>query len=223
MKFKTYRIIDLTMLCVLAFGIEIMTTALMNSIIPMGFSFYPVIGLFITVVAITRWKYRGLVVIPFNALANFIASVYMCKAQDYDITRLIITMLSNLSAIVILLWYKKKGVKDTFNGLNGYLLSCGSIILTNIIGVLLISIIMGIVRSGSLNLSISSIAEAMFLNAYTHVFAYVILLLGTYIFNSNGVIVDVKAKMLQDKKDRENEMKYYKNINKDTSDNKNEI
>lgn len=224
MKFKTYRIIDLTMLCVLAFGIEIMTTAVVNSIIPGGFSFYPVIGLFMTVVAVTRWKYRGLVVIPFNALANYIACVYMCKAIDYDILRLFVTMFSNLSAMIILVWYKNKGIKETYKGIANYSLSCGSIILTSLVGVLLISIILGIARSQSLNLAISDIASAVFTIAYTHVFAYVILLLGVFIFNSMDILVDVKEKLIQMKRDRENESKYYTNINtNDSIENKNEI
>lgn len=222
MKFKTYRIIDLTMLCVLAFGIEMMTTTVVNSIIVGGFSFYPIIGLFITVVAVTRWKYRGLVVIPFNALANYIASVYLCKAIDYDIVRMFVTMISSASAMIILIWYKFKSIQGTYKDMTQFLLACGSIILTNICVVLLVSIILGIARSHSLNLAISDIASAVFTLAYTHVFAYVILLLGVYIFKSMGILVDVKEKMIQLKRDRENEDKYYKNISTVDSNNKNE-
>lgn len=217
------------MLCALAFGIEIMATTVINRVIPglysitnddgtisvldkLDFLFYPVIGLFITVVAITRWKWRGIYVIPANALGYYIAARFICDSTVIGVKDVILTIISNCACIIIMLWFSKIKTKELYDDGNKTSLMLLAIIGINIVSIVIFTLIINIVSGIPFATAISSVAPTTLSAVLMHLFAYVILFLGVFVFRSMGLLVDAKQKLLDMKKDRDNEAKYYLNL-----------
>ena len=79
MKLKTYRVVDLAMISILAFGIELLTTLCVNMFIP-NIRPFPVIGMLLALVAITRWGWIGIDK-PMIGLAFYSQWLQHCRWQ----------------------------------------------------------------------------------------------------------------------------------------------
>lgn len=210
MKLKTYRVVDLAMISILAFGIELLTTLCVNMFIP-NIRPFPVVGLLLTLVAITRWGWIGIIVIPINTLANFIMGRFAIPAinyrQSYDWLSFLFTMIATASSMVALIWYKKKGIKKIYKDKITTINMVGTIILTNLIMCVMYSAF-GNVISGGIVSATDFGARVLGMLLY-NAFGYVILLIGTLLLSRQDVLYDVKTRLIEQKEDRENERKYY--------------
>ncbi len=102
MSFKKYMCIDLLMLSVIGIGLEALCTFFVN----MTYGACPtaVISFLITYIAIIRWGYKGLIVIPFCALGNLIGGQFIVidRVQyDWKILLSVILGLSTFSLNLI--------------------------------------------------------------------------------------------------------------------------
>lgn len=81
MSLKKYMCIDLLMLCTIGIVLEALGTFFVNY---MYVGAYPtvVISLLISLLAIVRWGWKGLIVIPFCALGNFIGGQFFVFKQS---------------------------------------------------------------------------------------------------------------------------------------------
>lgn len=221
MKFKTYRLIDLIILCVLAFLLELATTYVENCFVQ-RISPYPVLGLLITMVAITRWGIRGAVVIPFNVLGNFIAGKFLIPSmtcrETFDLVWVICTFISNCTALLLIPIYNKRGqkrcLKDFGSIFSLLFILIGINLVVNVISRLIVNLAVAD-DFGKIGQMIGATFVAMILYS---AFAYLALLVGVPILNSQGVICDVKQKLLDQKHEKEAELKYYKEITSSTKD-----
>lgn len=210
MKFKTYRIIDLLILCILSFAIELLTTPCVNLFIPTIRPF-PVLGLLLTLVAVTRWGLLGIIVVPFNTLANFLMGRFVLNAINYratyDLSSFIFTMISTLAVLVSFLWYKKKGTRELYKDYGSMLGMLGTIVLVNLLVCVLYSLIGSLMSGGNFSLD-DFWARCLGMLLY-NVFGYLALLVGTFILSKQEVLADVKEKLLKKKEEQENEKQYY--------------
>ncbi len=210
MKFKTYRVIDLLILCILAFGIELLTTPCVNLFVPTIRPF-PVLGLLLTLVAVTRWGLLGIIVVPFNTLANFLMGRFVLNAinyrASYDFLSFIFTMIATLSALIALLWYKKKGNRGLYKDYGSMLGMIGTIVLVNLLICVLYSAVGNSINGGSFSLDdFGARCLGMFLY---NAFGYIALLIGTFILSRQDVLCNVKERLLEKKEERDNESQYY--------------
>lgn len=210
MKLKTYRVVDLAMISILAFGIELLTTLCVNMFIP-NIRPFPVIGMLLALVAITRWGWIGIIVIPINTLANFIMGRFAIPAinyrQTYDWLSFLFTMVATLSVTVELVWYKNKGIKNIYKDKITTVNMVGTIILTNLIICVMYSALGNLISGGSF--SIKDFGARVLGMLLYNAFGYVILLVGTLLLAKQDVLYDVKTRLIEQKEDRENERKYY--------------
>ena len=210
MKLKTYRIVDLIMISALAFGIELLTTLCVNMFIP-NIRPFPVLGMLMALVAITRWGWIGIIVIPINTLANFIMGRFAIPAinyrESYDLVSFLVTMLSSTSSLIALIWYKVKGIKNLYKDKIATVNMVGTIILANLIICVMYSVLGNIISGGSF--SIKDFGARVLGMLLYNAFGYVILLVGTLLLAKQDVLYDVKTRLIEQKEDRENERKYY--------------
>lgn len=211
MKFKTYRRLDLIILAVLAFGVELMATFAANAFVH-GIRPFPVVGMLLTLVAITRWGWRGIIIIPINALANLIigrfAIVSINYRDTYDFLSYLVSVISTSSILVAFLWFKNKGQKEIFKDKGTLLLMLGSTIIINLILCVLFSSTYYLI-DGTSTLSPKSIGARFLGMALYNSFGYVVLILGAFILSSQGVMNDAKQSLIEKKQEKINEDLYY--------------
>lgn len=210
MKLKTYRIVDLIMISALAFGIELLTTLCVNMFIP-NIRPFPVLGMLMALVAITRWGWIGIIVIPINTLANFIMGRFAIPAinyrESYDLVSFLVTMLSSTSSLIALIWYKVKGIKNLYKDKIATVNMVGTIIFTNLVICVLYSALGNIISGGSITLNDFG-ARVLGMLLY-NAFGYLVLLLGSLLLARQDVFYDVKTRLIEARDERENERKYY--------------
>ena len=210
MKLKTYRIVDLIMISALAFGIELLTTLCVNMFIP-NIRPFPVLGMLMALVAITRWGWIGIIVIPINTLANFIMGRFAIPAinyrESYDLVSFLVTMLSSTSSLIALIWYKVKGIKNLYKDKIATVNMVGTIIFTNLVICVLYSALGNIISGGSITLKDFG-ARVLGMLLY-NAFGYLVLLLGSLLLARQDVFYDVKTRLIEARDERENERKYY--------------
>lgn len=81
MSLKKYMCIDLIMLCIIGILLEALGTFFVNY---MYVGAYPttIVSLLITLLAIIRWGWKGLIVIPFCAVGSFIGGQFLLIKHD---------------------------------------------------------------------------------------------------------------------------------------------
>lgn len=212
MKFKTYRIIDLIMLIILAFGLELLTTWLTNSF--MGtIRPYPVMGLLITLIVVSRWGPIGLIVVPFSAFGNYISGHFMLRTEKfremYNWIYFILANISNLSAGISLLFYKKKNQNEILKDTGSCIKLIISICIINYVANIITSLFLAIVTS---NIEGSTFGTILYTQLFWNVVGYVVLFIGFFILRKQEIFFNVKEKVLENKKERNDEIKYYNDI-----------
>lgn len=212
MKFKTYRMIDLIMLIILAFGLELLTTYVTNSFLG-TIRPYPVMGLLITLIAVSRWGKVGLIVIPFSALGNYISGHFMLRTvkfrEMYNWIYFIFANISNLAASVSLLFYKKKNQSEIIKDSGSCIKLIISICIINYVANIITSLFLALVTS---NLELSTFGTILYTQLFWNVVGYVVLFIGFMILRKQEVCFNVKEKLLEVQKERIDENKYYNDI-----------
>lgn len=109
MSIKKYMCIDLLMLSVIGIGLETLCTFFVNYM-TVGACPTAVISFLITYVAIIRWGYKGLIVIPFCALGNMIGGQFIViDLVQYD-WKILLSVMIGLSTFALnLIPYHKWG------------------------------------------------------------------------------------------------------------------
>ena len=220
MKFKTYRRLDLLIIAILSFGMELLATYLTNNFLP-TIAPYPVVWLLLVLVAITRWGPEGLIVAPFSVLGNFISGKFMIPQKilrnSYDLLW-IVGILYISSLVSALLLYKKNGWKQytskasSILGLDAIIIAFALILTT--LGMILYNLIIGT------KLNFAGIGQLLYSTLLYGSVGYVVLVLGSLVLRSQGVLVNVKEKMISERNERKNEEKYYSTIKKTDDENK---
>ena len=199
MKFKTYRIIDIIILIVFAFGLEILCTWLENSFLG-RIRPYPVLGLLFTFIAVSRWGWIGLIVAPFNALGNFIAGRFMLRTTDirstYTFLMLCLATISNLTISITYLIKQKKNISKNYHLIFDCMSDAFQIILINFLvnSILyyLRSLMVGIQSQGFEGIGAVLLSQFLF-----NFVSYLVLVVALPILGNQGTLDNVKKKLLR--------------------------
>lgn len=220
MKFKTYRRLDLLIIAILSFGMELLATYLTNNFLP-TIAPYPVVGLLLALVATTRWGLEGLIVAPFSVLGNFISGKFMIPQKilrdSYNLLW-IIGILYVSSLVSALLLYKKNGWKQYTSKISS-ILSLDAIIIVSSLTLTTLGMIFYNVIVGT-GLNFVGIGQLLYSTLLYGSVGYVVLILGSLVLKSQGVLVNVKEKMISECNERKNEEKYYSTVKKTDDENK---
>lgn len=220
MKFKTYRRLDLLIIAILSFGMELLTTYLTNNFLP-TIAPYPVVGLLLTFVAVTRWGVEGLIIVPFSVFGNFISGKFMIPQKilrdSYNLLW-IVGILYISSVVSALLLYKKKGWKH-FTSSSSSLLGLDAIIIGTALVLTTLGMVLFNLFAGT-KLNFAGVGQLLYSTLLYGSIGYAVLILGSLVLRSQGVLVNVKEKMITERNEVKNEEKYYSSIKKENNENK---
>ncbi len=210
MKFKTYRIMDLTVLSVLTFVIEMVATFCVNGFFH-GIRPFPVIGMLMTLISISRWGVLGVIMIPISVLANFLCGRFIIVAYNYrptyDLISVVISLLITSSVLIAFAWFKKYGRKETFKDIFTMFSLIGTTILISLgLSVLFSSINYFYQNVDNIAKDFGARVLGMFL--YNSC-SYIVLLIFTPLLAKQDVLIDVKKNLIDKKRERQNEDLYY--------------
>lgn len=154
------------------------------------------ISLLVLLVTTTRWGWKGLVPIPFLALAIVISGHFFIRnpnyRENYDWKLYIAIVISFLSMAINLLWMKKIGYKETFKKPLMMLALCS-------LDYLLVQL--------SLSLVFWMLTQKFLLLAFLmwNAFSYAILLVGCFVLSRQNILVDIKLSLLEREEERKQE------------------
>jgi len=187
-----YMVIDLTILSVIGFILEIFcvrfSAVVFNSPPAM------VISLLIVFIAVARWNLWGLVITPVLALGVFLGGnwiEYASLKAIYDWRYCLASMIGLLTTGVNVIWYKIFGTKKV---INGYALPC-VVFLNFLLFALVHWLSYDIITLGTSAYSISTF--------WSSLFGCFVLLVGSYVLRSQGILCNMKQKFIDDKKEFE--------------------
>lgn len=193
MSLKKYMIIDLSILCLISILLETLTTYLVNYMYVGAFP-TTVISLLLTFLAIARWGYKGLIVIPFCAVGNLIGGQFLVfKGVTYD-WRVFLSVMLGLASLSINLipfhrWKTNVVIK------NNYAL-CGMMI-GNIV-------LYELVRGISYSFILRGTSVHLLSNAWGYdVTAMVILFVMGFILKKQGTLYNFKDKIIAEREQAE--------------------
>lgn len=193
MKLKRYMIIDLSLLIGIGVIIEALGVFVFNKMLT-ATMITTAISLLIMMIAITRWRWKGLVVAPFLALATILSGRFFNPHLNYrglyNWQLYISTLGSLLSMAVNLLWFKYIDYRKTFKSIRLTLLLC------------LIDVGMSQL---SLSLLFLAFTGQFFMLGFLawNSFSFVILFVGVFCLRKQNVLIDIEA----DLKERSQEVK----------------
>lgn len=214
MKLSTYRILDLIMLLVLGIFGEAIGTYIVSISLPINTP-YCVVGMIVVIVAITRWKHYGLILIPFMSLANFITGKFFLVDSAsiyYTGFRYLYTTLSYIPVLLCFKFYQKNTPTSIFKhfGSNVSIATAISVLQWVILYVGNVLEVELIYSEGE---SVILARLAQFANVgFGIVFSYLLIIIFGFIFSSQNVLVDVKQNLIDTKKEKEAEREYYSNL-----------
>lgn len=195
--------IDLIILTVIGCIVEVLGNFVFNKML-IATMITTSISLLIMMVATFRWGWRGLLIAPILALATILSGRYInphvSYRQNYDWRLYLATLAQLLSLAVNLLWFKKgKDEQATSKKIQSLftlcLIDCGVSLLA---------------------LSLVYLATAfkflMFGFVIWNAFGYAILFVGAFILSRQGILVNVKKNLINQKVEREETENFKMNL-----------
>ena len=193
MSLKKYMVIDMVMLGLIGALLEGIG-ANASYFILAGHTPTTILSLLIMVLAITRWKWWGLILAPILALGNYIGGLSINGVEGYnqifEFRYYISVTIGLLGTGIILLFYKLIGQKKVTG--NNYILA-GICLVVFIVYELLRNALYWIIGGrymGVLNANLYDIV------------GLVVLMVGSIIIKYQGSLVNVKEKLIEDKKEQ---------------------
>lgn len=181
MSLKKYMLIDLLITGIIGmivefFGVYVFNKMIYATIIPYA------ISLLIMMIATTRWKSKGLILIPFLALSTILSGRFINPNEQFRAVynlELYISLVVSLGTFSLnYFWFnirKSKKIKETM----------GSLVILNIIDIVISTLMLVLVYY-----LLTSQNLIMAFPVWS-IFAYALLILGTCILFNQGVLVDV--------------------------------
>ncbi len=204
---KKYMIIDLSILAFFGIVVEMLALYLTGIFLVSAIPTF-CISILMIIIAITRWGYKGLIFCPIFAIAVFLSGKFLLRDESihfyYNIEMFIALFLGMFGCSITLLWYKKYNVKETFESIGKIIL----LTLLNITVVLIIQEVVFLISGQGTRIVASLIYDA---------FGIVLTIIGMWILKSQGVMINVKEKMLKDKKEQEEELEFEKKFSDELS------
>jgi hypothetical protein len=189
MSLKKYMLIDLLITGIIGiivefFGVFVFNKMIYATIIPYA------ISLLIMMISTTRWGNYGLILVPFLALSTVLSGKLINPTDSLKVFydwKLYLSLIVSLSTFSLnFCWFdykKKRKKKETMGSMAG--LACLDIVVATLMLVLVYYLLTG----------------NMFILAFPvwSLYGYAMLILGTCILFTQGVLVNVKNKFLEEK------------------------
>lgn len=213
-----YMISDLLILTIIGCILEFLCNWLLSGTPIMSGTPFAFLSFLILFLAIARWKLWGLIVIPFLSLATLLGGnmAMLTKIKDvysftYNWQFFISYSLSFLIMGINVLFYRK-GTKRIVTSTAKILgIAILDYLLVNILQIILYRLLVtgGIIERGHLlnslgNDEICAYSEG---GLIYNLYGFGILIIGIFIFRSQGVLCNAKEKLLDDKKELELNLK----------------
>ena len=189
MSLKKYMLIDLLITGIIGIVVEFLGVYVFNKMIYATIIPYAV-SLLVMMISTTRWGSWGLILVPFLALSTVLSGRLINPTEAlksfYD-WKLFISLFVSLSTFSLnYCWFdfkKKRKIQETMGSMAG--LACLDIVVATLMLVLVYYILTG----------------NMFILAFPvwGLYGYAMLILGTCILFTQGVLVNVKDKIIEDK------------------------
>ena len=189
MSLKRYMLIDLLITGIIGVIVEFLGVFVFNkmiyaTIIPFA------VSLLIMMISTTRWGSWGLILVPFLALSTVLSGKLINPTEtlkDFYDYKLYISLIFSLSTFSLnYCWFdfkRKRDMKETMGSMAG--LACLDIVVSTLMLVLVYYLLTG----------------NMFILAFPvwGLYGYAMLILGTCILFTQGALVNVKRKILEEK------------------------
>ena len=223
LSYKSYKILDLTVLIVFGFILEMIMTVAETRIVAQAIP-YTVVGLLFVTLAVVRWRYVGLITIPFYVLANFLAGRFFggttgqrdeLVKQSYDFVKVLAGFISYFAILYIPLLFKrrkKKGfvnIKDVFKNVS-------IVVVIYIVALGILEPMFKFIQYGGLYLNEYRLCWETIL-IYQALAAIITILLSGILYKQN-TLIDVKDSLLQKKNEKKYEREYYTKLSKETKE-----
>lgn len=210
MSLKKYMWIDLAMLAVIGFAMELLGVYFLNMLL-IAKIVTTVISTLIMFVAVFRWGYKGLILAPILASATIISGLWMNPRVDYrqyyDWRLYIACILQLLSFSVNILWFK--WIKDETGTCKKLYSLFGLCAIDGIISILVLSFSYFLISRRFL------LYEFLAWDAI----GYAVLMIGAFILSRQGTLVNVKKKMEAEKEEKKNDLEEDFKLNLDDTEN----
>lgn len=196
MSLKKYMIIDLIILFVVGTLTEFIAMYAIPQFIPKSAPFF-VATLLVELVAIARWGYKGLVLIPFLSVVSFLSGKLVGQGS-YPVGVLIADFVGLFGSSLALL-FRKKGKKNSmFGEISSTIIQTLLIIL---VVILLITIVLIVSGQRVLDSLVYSIIQCL-----PGAFATIIFIIP---LQRQSTLGDVKETLISKEEEKEMERKYY--------------
>ncbi|MDE7385446.1 MAG: hypothetical protein K2M84_06780 [Anaeroplasmataceae bacterium] len=204
MKLKKYMLIDLSLLIGIGVVIEALGIFAFNFMLR-ATVITSAVSLLVMVVAITRWRWKGLICAPFLALATLISGRFFNPHLDfrslYGWELYLSTLGSLLSLSVNLIWFKYIDYNKTFKSIG---LSLGLCLMDIFVSQLTLSL---------LYMAFTASKDFLILGFLAwNAFSFVLLLVGVYCFKRQNVLIDVEVDMKEKSQERIDDSDFRLNI-----------
>ena len=219
-SYKTYKILDLIVLTVLGFGVEMLATVAETKLVIQGMP-YAVAGLLFVILAIVRWRYLGLITVPAVVLANFLAGHFfggqssvsqMTVRSEYDAFHVLVGFISYFAVFYILLLFKVRKRRG-FNDLKDVIKNVSIVVVIYIFALGNLRPLFKAIQYGGLDLNEYGLCWQTVI-IYQAITAIATILLSGILYKQN-TLIDVKDSFLQRKKDKAYEREYYTQLSKE--------
>lgn len=202
MRLRKYMLVDLVILTVVGFLGELLGEYIINASVIAAYVTGS-ISLLVILVTTTRWKWKGLIVTPFLALAIVLSGHFFTRNPNYRINydwKLFISIFVSFLAMSInLLWFKKISYKETFKKPLMIFVLCT-------IDYALVQLVLAIVYF------ILSQKFLFFAFIIWNLFSYAILLLGALVLMKQNVLVDIEASLREKQEEQQHESDFKFNL-----------
>ena len=207
-------VIDLLLLSVIGFVLELLCTRLLHGLVLPGTSFM-FLSLLIVFIAIARWNLFGLIIVPIICLATMVGGslIDIPKLRDiysftYDWQLYVSMVIGYLPLGINVLFYKKdtkKIISSPFKMMGLCLLDYIIFSIVQLFAYRCLTCNGDILHQGQL---VNSLGQVYICNniesgAVYNLFGFTIAIIGLLILRSQGAVANVKQKLIEDKKNAE--------------------
>lgn len=190
MSLKKYMFIDLLMTGIIGVAVEFLGVFVFNKMIPATIIPFA-ISLLIMMISTTRWGSRGLILVPFLALSTVLSGKLINPTEAlrtcYD-WKLYVSLIVSLSTFSLnFCWFdfrKKRNIKE----------SMGSMV-----GLAILDIVIATIMLVSVYYILTGNPSYILAFPVWGFYGYAMLVIGTCILFTQGVLVNVKQKLLDEK------------------------
>lgn len=202
---KKYMIIDLAVLVLTGLIFEVIVMYIFLEMFGENVVPFYIISLLVSIIAVGRWNWKGMAVIPVMSLISVLSGFVIRKATDADGAgiynwAMYITDVISLASTALIIPLKKKSKNFSES-------KDGTVTIAIIAAVIVLAFILEVLSYGILTLTLpyKYIGSLAVVNVPCWFFTVLMM----FVLRRQGIVVDVKKNLISKKKEQELEQQYY--------------